>query len=386
MVRRVIHAEAGAVALAAVACLIATPFLADVDRGRLWSMGVALSVIAVACVMSADATEVGRWRAAVGVACAVGVFAVSVPLGNAPLSGPPASASRGVQVLARAGLMLGWPIGLLVGLSVLKATVLGWRRDISLRLAVAASIVVPLAGLLVLPVAAALSTTWSAGLGVALAVLVGSAMLVGHTEIVGRLAVWEARACRAQMPPRLCAGLERLRDGVGFEFDEVLVEDGDGIACSVFQNLENRATLVVSTAIVREHEPDELMSIVAHEAGHVVLRHRRRTTWRQCASTAALVLTMASTYWVARSWGQPVLSRAILAAAFVAASAQHLYLRASRRAFEFEADQFAASRTGAEPLVRALRRSEALLEARTPRRRPSIDIEDRVARFSRGVL
>jgi Zn-dependent protease with chaperone function len=195
---------------------------------------------------------------------------------------------------------------------------------------------------------------WRAGALVAFAL--GSPPLfglLGTWSYVRVLSRWEVES-----PGRsLLQGLETLRDRTGFSFDRVLsLEDGfgGGRVCLVVA-YPNRSVLVMSESIAGLLTADQLLAVLAHEAAHVSLHHvRRKLAWGVIGTvaflTAAVIAQVLIAPWVPRS----LRFVGILVVVLPMVMLRGLFDTHVVRRHEAEADEFAVSVAGAEPLLSAL--------------------------------
>jgi STE24 endopeptidase len=159
-------------------------------------------------------------------------------------------------------------------------------------------------------------------------------------------------------------------EGAGFALDDTYVMDGSKRstkANAFFSGLGRRKKVVLFDNLLARHPRDEVVAVVAHEVGHARLRH---LPWLLLASVASLTLTL---FLLSRVVDAEVLSLALGAERHVVAlnlvafgllftplsMAIGVGTHALSRAFEYQADAFAARSFRRDATVAALRRLSA---------------------------
>jgi STE24 endopeptidase len=135
-----------------------------------------------------------------------------------------------------------------------------------------------------------------------------------------------------------------------------------------FTGIGKTKQIVLFDTLLESHTHDEILAVLAHEAGH----YRKRHVLKQLLIFACLSLAAFYAAWLILQWpllfstfgfSTPLPYAGLFLAGILFRKAgffiQPLYMKLSRR-FEKEADNFAASMpTGAAPMIRALKRLAA---------------------------
>ena len=153
--------------------------------------------------------------------------------------------------------------------------------------------------------------------------------------------------------PSLLAEAKRLGDELGVQAREILVLDG---TCTRTANAFalSGGRIALTDYLLAALTEQELHAVLAHEMAHLAQRRRLVRLWALLMG-AGVALTLASAPLWERlpRWGL----LALLIALALGMLAPMLWLR---RRHELEADAFAVSQYGAEPLASALRKLAAL--------------------------
>ena len=180
------------------------------------------------------------------------------------------------------------------------------------------------------------------------------------------------------LAPSLLAEAQRLGNELGVQVREILVLDGTRTrTANAFALSGGRIALTdYLLAMLTERE---LHAVLAHEIAHLAQRRRLVGLWALLTG-AGVALTLASApfvEWLPR-WGLLVLL-IVLALGMLAPM---LWLR---RRHEREADTFAVSQYGAEPLVSALRKLAAIHPRETRRSGDALhpSLQERLQRLQR---
>ncbi len=175
------------------------------------------------------------------------------------------------------------------------------------------------------------------------------------------------------------ARIEALLTRCGFESKGLFVMDASKRSShgnAYFSGFGRAKRIVFFDTLLEKHGEDEILSILAHELGHFKLGHIGQ---RLAQSAAFMFLIFAVLYWafsaggLARQFGAPD-DPGVVLMIVMTAMGPLMHLSAplanflSRRA-EFEADDFARTIVGREPMIRALTRlSRDNLSTLTPDR------------------
>jgi len=177
-----------------------------------------------------------------------------------------------------------------------------------------------------------------------------TALLLGLT-LTRRAAPLPVRT--VSVAPSLLAEAQRLGDELGVPVREILILDGTRTRTANAYALSGGRIALTDALLAALTEP-ELHAVLAHEVAHLAQRRRLVRLWA-ALTLAGIALTLAGAPLWERlpRWGLP----ALLVALALGMLAPMLWLR---RRHEQEADAFAVSQYGAEPLIRALHKLAAL--------------------------
>lgn len=164
---------------------------------------------------------------------------------------------------------------------------------------------------------------------------------------------------------QLRARIQRLLERCGFKSQGIFVMDGSrrsGHGNAYFTGLGNNKRIVFFDTLMESLEPEELEAVLAHELGHFKRRHVIKMLLTSAVlSFAGLALLgwMAQQPWFYEGLGVSRPSNATALLLFmlilpVFSTFLQPVLAWIQRKYEFEADEFAAALTGADPLVRSL--------------------------------
>lgn len=240
-------------------------------------------------------------------------------------------------------------------------------KELALQLALAVPFLYGLFGL----IAIAPDLWWLYGWAGAMAIM--AALMVIYPTFIAPLFNAFTPMADGAMKTRVDALLAKC----GFESKGVFVMDASkrsGHGNAYFWGFGKAKRIVFFDTLLEKHTPDEIESVLAHELGHYKLGH----VWKRLALTAfsalvafALLHWAFAFGWLAQQFGlpnDPGLVVIILALAMgpIAHLLSPLTNGLSRRA-EFQADRFAKTMVGAEPMIGALvRLSRDNLSTLTP--------------------
>lgn len=183
------------------------------------------------------------------------------------------------------------------------------------------------------------------------------ALLLGLT-LTRRVAPLPVRA--VSVAPSLLAEAQRLGSELGVQVRELLILDGARTRTANAYALSGGRIALTDALLAALTEP-ELHAVLAHEVAHLAQRRRLVRVWTLLTLLGvALTLAGAPLWERLPRWGL----LAMLVALALGMLAPMLWLR---RRHELEADIFAVSQYGAEPLIAALRKLAAL-QPRDPHR------------------
>lgn len=198
--------------------------------------------------------------------------------------------------------------------------------------------------------------SWPRGIVVAAVASVtafGIAPGVWGTVYLRLLRRWRAHV----YPQTLVPALDDLRALIRFEFDEIVCLDpafGNGNYGAVVRRWR-RHVLVVSTSLADKLTRDQLVAVLAHEAGHVILDHARRRIAISFVLASAGVGSVALGATMSATWFHTPVPFVPMLVAFLSLSiARALYEALVTRRHEAEADDFSAKLTSPEALLTAL--------------------------------
>ncbi|MCK9531586.1 MAG: M48 family metallopeptidase [Gammaproteobacteria bacterium] len=163
----------------------------------------------------------------------------------------------------------------------------------------------------------------------------------------------------------LAERIRRLLERCGFQAKEIFVMDGSKRSShgnAYFTGIGNQKRIVFFDTLINQLTPEEIEAVLAHELGHFRHHHIRRR-FLVIGSTSLLGLALLG-WLMGEPWfytglgvGTPSLWTALalflLVAPVFSLFAQPL-MAAFMRRHEFQADDFAATQTGARDLIRAL--------------------------------
>ena len=153
--------------------------------------------------------------------------------------------------------------------------------------------------------------------------------------------------------PRLLAEAKQLGNTLGVQVREILVLDG---ACTRTVNAYalSGGRIALTDYLLAVLTEQELHAVLAHEIAHLAQRRRLVRLWAALTLTGVAIALVSAPLWEQLPrWGLLALLSALALGMF----APLLWVR---RRHELEADAFAVSQYGAEPLISALRKLAAL--------------------------
>jgi STE24 endopeptidase len=161
----------------------------------------------------------------------------------------------------------------------------------------------------------------------------------------------------------LKARMEALLERCGFSSDGLFVMDASTRSThgnAYFSGLGKAKRIVFFDTLLRKHTPDEILAILAHELGHYKFGHVRQRLFQAAAFVFVgfVAAHLAFSRGLAGAFGLPD-DPGVALVVLTTASAPILHLLSpltnflSRRA-EFEADDFARTICGKEPMIAAL--------------------------------
>jgi len=198
---------------------------------------------------------------------------------------------------------------------------------------------------------------WIAGFVVSVALLLALTVIYPSfiAPIFNKFTPLEDKALQARM--------EQLLSRCGFESGGLFVMDASTRSThgnAYFSGFGKAKRIVFFDTLLRKHTGDEILAILAHELGHYKFGHVRQRVLQASAIlfVGFAALHLAFTRGLAGAFGLPndpgvILVIALTAAAPIVHLLSPLTNFLSRRA-EFEADGFARSIYGKEPMVSAL--------------------------------
>jgi Zn-dependent protease with chaperone function len=219
------------------------------------------------------------------------------------------------------------------------------------------------------------------GWGVLSASAMGLGALLMGLSITRRPAPLPVRT--VSVAPSLLAEVKRLGDELGVQAREILVLDGTRTRTANAFALSG-GRIALTDYLLAALTEQELHAVLAHEMAHLAQRRRLVRLWALLTGAGvALTLVSAPLWERLPRWGLLVL----LIALALGMLAPLLWLR---RRHELEADAFAVSQYGAEPLASALRKLAALHPRETRRSgdalHPSLGERlERLQRFQRRL-
>ncbi len=190
-------------------------------------------------------------------------------------------------------------------------------------------------------------------------------MLAAPTVYVRLIAPWFNRF--TPLDGELAARLEALLVRCGFRSDGLFEMDASRRSSrgnAFFVGFGPTKRIVLFDTLLEKHAPDEIEAIVAHELGHFKHRHTLTGALRSIVTLFAMLAVvgwLCRQPWLLPGFGMRHADPALgLLLGFMLASAASpvlgLFGRAISRRHEFQADDFARSMVGAEPMVSALTR------------------------------
>lgn len=187
----------------------------------------------------------------------------------------------------------------------------------------------------------------SGGWGAVCASVMGLTALLIALGIHRRAAPLPART--VSLAPSLLAEAKRLGNELGVQVREILVLDGTRTRTANAYALSG-GRIALTDYLIAALTERELYTVLAHEIAHLAQRRRLVRVWMLLTSAGIATMLVSVPFWGRLPrWGLI----ALLCALAVGMFAPMLYLR---RRHEQEADAFAVSQYGVEPLESALRK------------------------------
>lgn len=173
--------------------------------------------------------------------------------------------------------------------------------------------------------------------------------------------------------------VQQLARREGLKMPEVWVYWDDVPNAFATGPTRNRAMVAISSGLVLNLSDDEVRAVLAHEMGHV-------SNGDMLAITLLQGLMNTFVYFLARQIARPVMERNRFAGFMVYMALQFLFSILAMipicwfsRRREFRADAFAAHAVGAEPMVRALQKIDAIAQQ-------TLNVQHREEGMSRDAL
>lgn len=185
----------------------------------------------------------------------------------------------------------------------------------------------------------------SGGWGAVCASVMGLTALLIALGIHRRAAPLPVRT--VSLAPSLLAEAKRLGNELGVQVREILVLDGTRTRTANAYALSG-GRIALTDYLIAALTERELYAVLAHEVAHLAQRRRLVRVWGLLTGTGIAAMLVSAPFWERLPrWG----ILALLCALAVGMLAPILYLR---RRHEREADAFAVSQYGVEPLESAL--------------------------------